>query len=236
MDTFFAVTAPGLSLMAAQEFRALSLTPEIEPGGIAFKTDLEGLYRANLHLRTVTRVLARLGQPVSIRVTCHKSKLFHSDAVAERIAGAIYDRLGKESPMEKQGDEEFDYSSQLIVVRVARDQVTVSIDSSGDLLHRRGYRLAVGLAPLRETLAAGLVMASGWDLNSALLDPFCGSGTICIEAAQMALGIPAGINRRFAFMNWDTSIKSTRIPNFSFRQGCGSNKNGERKRHPCRSR
>jgi putative N6-adenine-specific DNA methylase len=70
------------------------------------------------------------------------------------------------------------------------------------LLHKRGYRQAVAKAPLRETLAAALLMASGWDKATPLLDPFCGSGTIPIEAALMALGIPPGVNRSFAFMNW----------------------------------
>ncbi len=229
MDSLFAVTAPGLGLLAAQELQKLNLSPQVEPGGVSFKADLDGLYSANLHLRTASRILARLGQffyattfaelrdkasrlpwerflkpgqPVSIRVTCQKSKLMHSDAVAERIVGAIYDRLGKESPLKKTGDEESDSVAQLIVVRVAKDQVMVSMDSSGELLHKRGYRLAVAKAPLRETLAAAILMAAKWDSNSPIIDPFCGSGTICIEAAQIALGIPPGINRRFAFMEW----------------------------------
>jgi putative N6-adenine-specific DNA methylase len=78
----------------------------------------------------------------------------------------------------------------------------VSVDSSGELLHRRGYRLATAKAPLRETLAAGMLLASGWDGRSALLDPFCGSGTIAIEAALLARGVAPGHNRRFAFMAW----------------------------------
>jgi putative N6-adenine-specific DNA methylase len=141
------------------------------------------------------------GQPVSIRVTCHKSKLYHSDAVARSAAAALAERLGQASPLLK-ADEDSDLPPQLVVVRLAEDRCTVSVDSSGRLLHKRGYRQAVAKAPLRETLAAGLLMASGWDKVSPLLDPFCGSGTIPIEAALMALGIPPGINRRFAFMDW----------------------------------
>jgi len=229
MGLFFVVTSPGLDQLAAQELRLLDLIPSVEPGGVTFRADDEGLYRANLHLRTASRILARVGQffyattfgelrekasrlpwerflrpgqPVTIRVTCHKSKLIHTDAVAERIAGAIYDRLGQESPLKKAlGDESTD-STQLIVVRVANDQVIVSMDSSGELLHKRGYRLAVAKAPLRETLAAGMLLASGWDGSATLMDPFCGSGTIPIEAAMMALGIPPGLKRRFAFMDW----------------------------------
>ncbi|MCX6081125.1 MAG: class I SAM-dependent RNA methyltransferase [Chloroflexi bacterium] len=237
MSTYFVVTSPGLDQLAAQELSRLDIIPTIEPGGVSFKSDEDGLYRANLHLRTASRILARVGQffyatafselrekasrlpwerfirpgqPVDIRVTCHKSKLIHTDAVAERIAGAIYDRLGQESPMLKASADEAvstenhagTQTSQLIVVRVVADQVIVSMDSSGELLHRRGYRQAVAKAPLRETLAAAMLLASGWDGRSPLMDPFCGSGTIPIEAALISAGIPPGINRRFAFMDW----------------------------------
>lgn len=243
MDSFFAVTAPGLEGLTTLELLRLDLLPaqvtsadkpvstlpRPEAGGVVFKGNLEALYRANLHLRTASRVLARVGtffyattfsdlrdkasrlpwerfihpgQPVDIRVTCHKSKLYHSDGVAERIAGAIYDCMGKESHIQKSTDEEAADQPQLVVVRLYKDQVTVSMDSSGELLHRRGYRQAVAKAPLRETLAAAMLMASGWDKKSPLIDPFCGSGTIPIEAALMALGIPPGVNRRFAFMDW----------------------------------
>jgi putative N6-adenine-specific DNA methylase len=229
MDSFFAVTAPGLEPFTAQELRLLDLVPiDEEPGGILFKGDQTSLYCANLHLRTVSRILARLGnffyattfpqlqkrlsrlpwerflapgQPVSLRVTCHKSKLYHSDAVARSASAALEDRLGKPSPIIKP-DEERDQSPQLIIIRLLEDKCTVSVDSSGVLLHKRGYRQAVAKAPLRETLAAALLIASGWDRASPLLDPFCGSSTIPIEAAMLALGIPPGINRKFAFMDW----------------------------------
>ncbi len=228
MDSYFAVTAPGLEPFTAQELRGLEFAPAIEPGGVLFKGNLSALYRANLHLRTASRILARLGnffyattfpelqerlarlpwerfltpgQPVSTRVTCHRSKLYHSDAVARTVSTALEQRLGKPSPILK-ADEDSDHPPQLVVVRLAEDKCTVSVNSSGTLLHKRGYRQAVAKAPLRETLAAALLMASGWDKVSPLLDPFCGSGTIPIEAALMALGIPPGINRRFAFMDW----------------------------------
>jgi putative N6-adenine-specific DNA methylase len=125
--------------------------------------------------------------------------------VAERVAGAIEDRLGRPvEPQVEQTDDErgTDSSTQLIIVRLVHDQCTLSVDSSGALLHRRGYRLATAKAPLRETLAAGVLMASGWDLAAPLLDPFCGSGTICIEAALMARGLAPGRARRFNFMDW----------------------------------
>jgi putative N6-adenine-specific DNA methylase len=202
-------------------------------GGLEFEGELVDLYRANLHLRTAARVLQRAGefyaatfpelrrkasrlswdrwlapgQPVALRVTCHKSRLYHSTAVAERIAGAIGDRLGKNTPIQPYDERAPGALPQLIIVRLSRDQCTISIDSSGEGLHRRGYRQAAAKAPLRETLAAGILLASGWDGLSPLWDPFCGSGTIPIEAALLAHRIPPGLNRRFAFMDWPGFIE-----------------------------
>jgi putative N6-adenine-specific DNA methylase len=199
----------------------------MESGGVAFEGSLADVYRANLLLRTPNRILARLGeldavsfaelrkkaaalpweqflrpgQPVALRVTCHKSRLYHSDGVAERVAGAIADRLRK--PVERmKADDEALQSPQLVTVRFVNDHATISMDTSGALLHRRGYRLETAKAPLRETLAAGLLLAAGWDGRAPLVDPFCGSGTIPIEAAMMACRIAPGKNRRFIFMDW----------------------------------
>ena len=235
----FAVCAPGLAAYAAQELHqggtlraGKRQTVSVEAGGVSLHGDRAALYRANLHLRTPSRILVRLsdfraenfgqlrsraaklgweqylvpGQAVELRVTCHQSRLYHSDAVAERVAAAIGERLGQ-APALCVGDEEGDEQPpQLVVVRLVHDVCTISVDASGALLHRRGYRLATAKAPLRETLAAGLVMAAGWPAGDALppplLDPFCGSGTIPIEAALMALHVAPGRQRRFAFMAW----------------------------------
>jgi putative N6-adenine-specific DNA methylase len=229
LDTYFVVTAPGLEPFAFQELQSLDLLAVPEPGGITIKGNLEALYRANLHLRTASRILARLGtffrattfpelqkrashlpwerflvpgQPIAMHVTCHKSRLYHSDAVRRSVLIGLEERLGKPAPLVKADDGINGQSPQLIVVRLSGDQCTISIDSSGELLHKRGYRQAVAKAPLRETLAAALVMASGWDKSGPLLDPFCGSGTIPIEAACLALKIPPGLHRRFAFFDW----------------------------------
>ncbi len=249
MDTYFAATAPGLEPFTAQEIQSLFPEPatisdaedkeslralppfavQIDPGGVTFKGDLSTLYRTNLHLRTASRILARVGnffyattfpelqkrasrlpwerflapgQPVAIHITCHGSKLFHQGTVARTILAALAERMGQPSPSVKADQHIEDHPPQLVMVRLVDNQCTVSMDSSGELLYKRGYRQAVAKAPLRETLAAAMLMASGWDKASPLLDPFCGSGTIPIEAALMALGIPPGINRRFAFMDW----------------------------------
>jgi putative N6-adenine-specific DNA methylase len=222
-------TRQELVQLGIQTPEKLDLTgePIEESGGIAFDASFTDLFRANLYLRTANRVLARLGefhasafselrkkasrltwesylqpgQGVSIRVTCHKSRLHHTAGIAERVAGAIADRLGAESQVVK-FDEANEISSQLIIVRMINDNCTVSLDTSDALLHRRGYRLETGKAPLRETLAAGMLLAAGWDPALPLVDPFCGSGTIAIEAALMALGVPPGAHRDFAFMKW----------------------------------
>lgn len=235
-DSLFAVTAPGLANLCATEVGKCGLLDRTgaaapETGGVAFSGDRRRLYRANLHLRTASRVLLRLGsfraenfehlrtraallawelylkpgQPVDVRVTCHKSRLYHSGAVAERVLAAIGDRLGQAPALQKTDDEDEAQNAQRIVVRLWHDVCTVSIDSSGALLHRRGYRLATAKAPLRETLAAALLMVTGWPAAveaPPLLDPFCGSGTIAIEAALMACQIAPGRARRFAFMDW----------------------------------
>ena len=150
------------------------------------------------------------GSRVQFRVTCRKSRLYHSDAVAERLAESIIKRVGVidvANAGAKVTDEEeqhvaVDAPSQLFIVRLSHDECTISADSSGSLLHRRGYREASGKAPLRETLAAAMVLSSGWDQRSPLVDPFCGSGTIAIEAALMARRIPPGLRRNFAFQQW----------------------------------
>jgi putative N6-adenine-specific DNA methylase len=207
---------------------SLSKEPADEVGGVEFQGSLADLYRANLHLRIASRILLQLGaffadtfsdlrrrakrlpwenhlhpgRAVSLRVTCHKSRLFHSGAVTERIIDAMADRLGQVPPVQNFEPDADNRLPQLIIVRLVENRCTIHIDSSGPLLYRRGYRLATGKAPLRETLAAAILLASGWDTLSPLLDPFCGSGTIAIEAALLARRIPPGARRQFAFMDW----------------------------------
>ncbi len=243
MPNFFAVCAPGLEPFTAQELKDLGLQVASSPssrnssegrgeveevGGVECRGSQGDLYRANLCLRTASRVLLHLGsfyadtfsdlgrrakrisweaylkpgRPVALRVTCHKSRLFHSAAVTERVMESIGARMGRIPSTGKFDGEEESNPQQLIIVRLVENRCTLSLDSSGALLHRRGYRLATAKAPLRETLAAGILMASGWDLRSPLIDPFCGAGTIPIEAVLMARKIAPGLNRRFAFMDW----------------------------------
>lgn len=229
----FAIAAPGLEALVLSEARALGLPAELEPGGggVSWRGDLRSVLLANIGLRIASRVVVRLARfearsfaelerhgrqvpwasvvspsgPVRFRVTCKKSKLYHSDAVAQRLADAII-RSVPGVRVDVAGGSEEDAAaadqSQLFVVRLLRDECTVSADSSGELLHRRGYRQATAKAPLRETLAAALLAASGWDGDAPVVDPLCGSGTIPIEAALEARGVPAGAARSFAAERW----------------------------------
>ena len=231
----FAVAAPGLEPLVAEELRELGLAPGApEPGGVAFAATPAQLYAANLRLRVASRVTVRLatfearafhelerraarvewervvapGASVAFRVTCRKSRLYHSDAVAERLAGAVARRVpgvAVAGAADDEGDDAHDADgapAQLIVARLFHDRVTISADASGALLHRRGWRQAVAKAPLRETLAAALLRASRWDPRRPLVDPMCGSGTIAIEAALLARRAAPGLGRDFAFARW----------------------------------
>jgi putative N6-adenine-specific DNA methylase len=145
-----------------------------------------------------------------MRVSSGKSKLYHEGAIAERLLAAAAARVGGIRTGEAAADEDEAASAagQLFVVRFHRDACTLSADASGELLHRRGYRVAVAKAPLRETLAAALLRASGWRPGHPLLDPFCGAGTIPIEAALIARRIPPGLAspdlqpRDFRALHW----------------------------------
>jgi putative N6-adenine-specific DNA methylase len=231
----FAAAAPGLEPQVADELRALGIRGVPEAGGVAWAGTMDDVHAANLWLRTATRVTlgaaefrARTffelerharkvpwerwvakGGGVRLRVTSRKSKLYHEGAIAERVLDAIDRRVGGLGEAGVAGEEDEDTGSgQLFVVRFVRDACVVRADTSGALLHLRGYRQALARAPLRETLAAALLRASGWPGDAPLVDPMCGSGTIAIEGALMARGIApalAGADReprRFAFQSW----------------------------------
>jgi putative N6-adenine-specific DNA methylase len=234
VEQMYAVAAPGLEELVAREIRSLGIDATVEGGGVAFTGGLSELYRTNLHLRTATRVLLRIasfrartffelerharkiewarfvqnGARVSFRVTSKKSKLYHEGAIAERLANALALTV-PDAVIAKASDEDVEgEDAQLFVVRVHRDAFTISADSSGALLHRRGYRQALGKAPLRENLAAAMLVASEWDGARPLVDPMCGAGTIPIEAALLARRIAPGIAtaklavRDYAFTRW----------------------------------
>lgn len=236
----FAVCAPGLAPLLAAELQALALPAgTVSEAGVELPLTLDGLVRCNLWLRTASRVLVRLGESdarhfaelealaarlpwrdvlarqatVRLRVTARKSRLYHTGAVAERIGKAIAAVLPEVrfATPRAEDDDDGDSSAQLVIARLDRDRCTISIDSSGDLLHRRGWRQATAKAPMRETLAAAVLTVSGWTPDAALWDPCCGSGTLAIEAALRAAGAAPGLSRTFALTDWPVwSAEATR--------------------------
>lgn len=217
----FLSCAPGLEpwLAAEVQERALGAPSEVV-GGVELEGDRAVLYRACLELGLASHARVRMGRfyaahfselvrraselpwerwlgsntPLRLRSSASRSRLHHTTAIDERVREAISTRLGA-APPEAQGEDD----GMLVLARLERDVVTLSIDPCGAPLHRRGYRLETGKAPLREDLACALVRVSGWDRESPLLDPMAGSGTIAIEAAGLARGLAPGRGRSFAF-------------------------------------
>ena len=227
--TFFVATAPELEKLCFDELTAPPLSiknARAIAGGVEFRGRLTDAWLANLHLRTANRVLMRItefraagfpelerrlsdipwelylpaGTPPEMRVSTHHSRLYHKGALAERFAAAVARRL--ESADAVPTPEGEPAPPQRLFVRAEDDRFTVSIDSSGELLHKRGWKPAVGRAPLRETLASAALMLAGYDGREPLVDPMCGSGAFAMEAALMASETPPGLRRDFAFMGW----------------------------------
>lgn len=226
---FFAVTAPGLEPLCANELAALgALDIQPEPGGVNFVAKLETAIKANLWLATAGRVWLRLkdfrvrlwedllrqadsvpwevfitpGAPLNIQVSLSGSNLKHTGRIAEVVGQAAANRLremGLAAPVPaKPGDE----TAQRLQIRGSDRRASLSLDMSGAHLHKRGWRAQGGAAPLREDLAAALLLHCGYDGSLPLLDPMCGSGTLVIEAAAMARHLPPGLGRAFAFEQW----------------------------------
>ena len=239
----FAITAPGIAPITAGELTALGIPHDAPtPDGVAFGADFRTIALANLWLRTASRIIVRLGefkaqgfaelekgaaklpwgqvllpgQAVAMRVTCRKSRLYHSDAVAERVVRQIAKHFGLDVPVVRLTDSDDDDAptdeAQRILVRIVHDVVTVSADSSGELLHRRGYRQAIAKAPLRETVAAACLLAVDYDGTQPFIDPMCGSGTLPIEAAMIARKQAPGRARPFAFEHWPGADRDV-LPN-----------------------
>ncbi len=225
---FFAVTAPGLEALCRDELDALPLSVKnaaAVSGGVEFRGRLHDGYLANLCLRTAGRILMRIamfravhfgelekkladipwelylmpGALPEVSVSLSHSRLYHSDAVAERVQKAVSTRLPAMSP---EPIPETASGSRRIFVRATDDRFVLSMDSSGDNLYKRGIKQHGGRAPLRETLAAAALMLAGFDPDEPLIDPMCGTGTFSLEAALMASRISPGSFRNFAFTGW----------------------------------
>ncbi len=213
----FLAAAPGLEEVLAEEAGALGFGPlEAVPGGVSFQGGWPEVWRANLALRGAGRVLARIGGfpvfhlaqmdkrarkfpwgdvlrtdvPVKVEVTCRRSKIYHAGAASERIVRAITEELG--APVA-------DDAPVRVLARIEDNFCGFSVDTSGDALHKRGHKEAVGKAPMRETLAALFLRQCGYDGAEPVVDPMCGSGTFPIEAAEWSAGLMPGRSRAFAF-------------------------------------
>lgn len=212
----YVVVAPGLEKLAAQELEAMGLSGvRVGKGGLSLRGTLEDAARANLWLRTASRVVVRVGafdapgrrelaararrfewsswfapgSPLRIHVTCQSSRLYHTGLVAEVLHEATGTRPGADD-------------APLLLVRIVKDRCTLSFDTSGELLHKRGARQEISRAPLRETLAAGLLLSCGYDGALPFVDPMCGSGALVLEAASIATGRAPGLERSFALERW----------------------------------
>jgi putative N6-adenine-specific DNA methylase len=215
----FLVCAPGLEPVLCQEVRDLGFAdPNVVPGGVTIMGGWTDVWRANLELRGAVRVLARIGSfmafhlaqldkrarkfawgdvlrrdiPVKVQVTCKASKIYHAKAASQRIETAL---------TESHGITLSDEAGLVVKVRIHDNEVTISLDTSGEALHRRGHKEAVGKAPMRENMAAMFLRQCGFDGVEPVLDPMCGSGTFLIEAAEIAAGLQPGRSRSFAFQD-----------------------------------
>ncbi len=223
-----AKTFRGLEPVLAEELAQIGATNIIQlRRAVSFDATKEVLYKANLHLRTALRILqplqnfkARnenelynkvfdfdwgtyltLDQTFAVDAVTHSDFFNHSKYVALKVKDAIADKFVKKTGRRPSVDVE--RPNFIINVHISQDTVTISLDSTGESLHRRGYRTADHIAPLNEVLAAGMLLLSGWKGDKPLVDPMCGSGTIVLEAAMIAGNIAPGLKRKeFGFMHW----------------------------------
>lgn len=225
---FIIKTLHGLEQVLADEMQGLGMK-DIQPGkrSVSFSGGLEDLYKANYGLHTALRILHELNQ---FQVT-HPDKLYrqiyemewerwftykrtiavdsvvssdhfrHSGFVSQKVKDAVADRFRAKTGLRPSVD--LKDPDVRIHIHIAGSRCSVSLDSSGESLHKRGYRRSSWMAPLNEVLAAGMILISGWTRNEPFIDPMCGSGTLLIEAAMIGKTLPAGIFReKFCFQKW----------------------------------
>jgi putative N6-adenine-specific DNA methylase len=232
---FFAATSPHVEALCFRELSDLSLgleTARPVSGGVEFRGRLADSYAANLLLRIPNRILMRIAsfkathfkqlekkvsdipwelyvnsraKPV-VHVKTAGCRLHHTTAIADRMIRSILNR--RVDPPSAPVPAAPQTEAQRVFVRARKDRFSVSLDSSGKLLFKRGLKRRVGKAPLRETLAAAILLAAGYTGAEPLIDPMCGSGSFSLEAAMIAGHIPPGWYRTFAFMTWPAFKKA----------------------------
>lgn len=231
MENFqmIAKTQLGLEEVLAEELKQLGAQDvEILNRAVGFVGDLGFMYKANLCLRTAIRILKPIhkltarrdvqlyeeakkfewdqyidvNNTIAVNAAVNSDFFNHSHYVALKVKDAIADYF-RDKTRGKRPSVDTKNPDVRINVHISNDKCNISVDSSGDSLHKRGYRHATNEAPISEVLAAGLILLSDWDRESDFLDPMCGSGTIAIEAAMIACNIPPALHRKnFGFMNW----------------------------------
>ncbi|HER9070841.1 TPA: class I SAM-dependent RNA methyltransferase [Streptococcus pyogenes] len=224
-----ATAAAGLEAVVGKEVRALGFDCQVENGKVYFEGDVEAIVKTNLWLRAADRIKIIVGQfpartfeelfqgvfaldwenylplgakfPIS-KAKCVKSKLHNEPSVQAITKKAVVKKLQKHFhrpegvPLQEVG------STFNIEVSILKDQATIMIDTTGSSLFKRGYRVQKGGAPIKENMAAAILALSNWFPDKPLVDPTCGSGTFCIEAALIGMNIVPGFNRSFAFEEW----------------------------------
>ncbi len=228
MGQYFATVARGLEALAAQELEGLG-AESVSPGfcGVTFWGSRALLYRINFWARLPFRLLMQVDEfsckdaedlyqgiqaidwqlyllpdkTLAVNVTGKNRQLNHTHFTALQVKNAIVDQ--QQRPFGQRSDVNLQQPDVRVNVHIERDRAMVSLDSSGSSLHRRGYRPAVGKAPLKESLAAALIQLSGWQPDQPFFDPLCGSGTLPLEASLTALNVAPGLFReRFGFETW----------------------------------
>jgi putative N6-adenine-specific DNA methylase len=223
-----AKTLFGFEPILAKELRNLGAM-DIKEGirNVRFSGDIGFMYKANLCLRTAIKILKpfktfkvtseddlyrevkdiawedfmEYNDTLAIDATIHSEKFTHSKYIAQKTKDAIVDRFREK--FGQRPDVDLDFPTLRVNVHIEKEICNISLDSSGQSLHKRGYKTATNIAPINEVLAAGLLLLSGWDGQCDFMDPMCGSGTILIEAAMIACNIPPNLNRKeFAFEKW----------------------------------
>ncbi|HER9584913.1 TPA: class I SAM-dependent RNA methyltransferase [Streptococcus pyogenes] len=224
-----ATAAAGLEAVVGKEVRALGFDCQVENGKVYFEGDVEAIVKTNLWLRAADRIKIIVGQfpartfeelfqgvfaldwenylplgakfPIS-KAKCVKSKLHNEPSVQAITKKAVVKKLQKHFhrpegvPLQEVG------STFNIEVSILKDQATIMIDTTGSSLFKRGYRVQKDGAPIKENMAAAILALSNWFPDKPLVDPTCGSGTFCIEAALIGMNIAPGFNRSFAFEEW----------------------------------
>jgi len=231
MDNNFEMVAKtlfGFEPILAKELRNLGAM-DIKEGvrNVRFSGDKGFMYKANLCLRTAIKILKpftsfriaseedlynevkkiawedfmEVNDTLAIDATVHSEKFTHSKYIAQKTKDAVVDRFREK--FGSRPDVDLDFPTLRINVHIENNTCNISLDSSGQSLHKRGYKTATNIAPINEVLAAGMLLFSGWDGQCDFMDPMCGSGTILIEAAMIACNIPPNLNRKeFAFEKW----------------------------------